>query len=58
VSQDQRWPSGFLDDLCHGESLAGAGDAQQYLVLFTVEHATEELIDGGHLIAARAVIDF
>ena len=57
VRQDQRRPSGPLDHLGHGERLAGAGDAQQHLVLFAVAHAARQLVDGGLLIAARAVVD-
>ncbi len=56
VGQDQRRAARFLDHLGHGEGFAGAGDAQQHLVLFAVEQAAEKLIDGGGLIAARAVI--
>ena len=57
VGQDQRGPSGLFDQLRHGEGFAGAGDAEQHLVLFAIEEAAEELLDGGGLIAARAVID-
>ncbi len=57
VRQDQRRAAGLLDQLGHGEGLAGAGDAQQDLMLFAVQQPAEELIDGGGLIAARAIID-
>ena len=57
VRQDQRRAAGLLDHLGHGEGLAGAGDAEQNLVLLAVQQAAEELIDGGRLIAARAVVD-
>ena len=33
VREDQGGPIGLLDDLGHGEGLAGAGDAEQHLVL-------------------------
>ena len=36
VSQDQRGAPCLFNDLRHSEGLAGTGDAQQYLVLFTV----------------------
>ena len=57
VGQNQRRAPGLLDQLGHGVGLAGAGDAEQHLVFFAVQQAAEELIDGGGLIAARAVID-
>ena len=57
VRQDQRRAAGFLDQLGHGVGFAGAGDAEQHLMFFAVQQAAEELIDGGGLIAARAVID-
>ena len=57
VRQDQRGTAGFFDDLGHGEGFAGAGDSEQDLVLFTVEDAAEELIDGRRLVAARAIVD-
>jgi hypothetical protein len=57
VSQDQGRPAGFFDQLGHGVGFAGAGDAEQRLMFFAVQKAAEELIDGGGLIAARAVID-
>ena len=37
VRQNQRRAADFLDHLGHGEGLAGAGDAQQHLVLFAIE---------------------
>lgn len=58
MGQDQGRATGLFDDLRHGKSLAGAGDSQQNLMLFAIEYAAEKLIDGRHLIATRAVIDF
>ena len=50
-------PSDGLDDLSHGEGLAGPGDAQQHLVRLAVAHAAREFLDGGLLIALAAVVD-
>ena len=47
----------MLDQLGHGEGFAGAGDAEQDLVLFAFQDAAEKLLDGGGLIAAGLVID-
>ena len=56
VRQDERRPVHLLDDLGHGEGLAGAGDAEQHLVLFAGGEAGEELLDGAALVAARLVV--
>ena len=45
-----------LDDLGHGEGLAGAGDAEQDLVLFAGRDTADELVDGFGLIAAGLVV--
>ena len=55
VRQDQRGPVGLLDDLGHGEGLAGAGDAEQDLVLFAGAEAAREFLDGAGLVAVRLV---
>ena len=57
VGQNQGGASGLFDDLRHGEGLAGAGDAEQHLMLFAVQDAAEELIDGRSLVATRTVVD-
>ena len=46
-----------LDDLGHREGLAGAGDAEQNLVLLAVAHAAHEFVDRGGLIALGTVVD-
>ena len=56
VRQDQRGAIGALDDLGHGEGLAGAGDAEQDLMLFAGFEAADELVDGCGLIAAGLIV--
>ena len=56
VRQNQRRPVDLLDELGHGEGLAGAGDAQQHLVLLALAQPARELLDGRSLIALRLVI--
>ena len=51
VGQDEGGAVGLLDDLGHGEGLAGAGDAEQHLVLFSGGEAVDELLDGAGLVA-------
>ena len=46
----------LLDDLGHGEGLAGAGDAEQDLVLVSGVEAGDELGDGAGLVALRLVV--
>ena len=46
VGQHQGGPLHLLDDLGHGEGLAGAGDAQQHLLLQPVLDALRQLGDG------------
>ena len=36
VGEDQRWPVSRGDHVCHRERLAGAGNAQQGLVLLVL----------------------
>ena len=43
MRQDQRRAVGLLDDLGHGEGLAGAGDAEQHLVLLARREALHQL---------------
>jgi hypothetical protein len=56
VRQDKRRPADLLDDLGHGEGLARARHAQQYLMLVAVVNASCQLLDSGFLIAARAIV--
>ena len=55
VRQNKRGPVGLLNDLGHGEGFAGAGDAEQDLVLFAVGQAAGKLVDGAGLVSARLV---
>ena len=57
MRQHQRRTAGVLDHLRHGERFAGAGDAQQNLVLLALLQAVEQRRDGGRLIAARLIVD-
>ena len=57
VRQDQRRAAHGLDDLGHGEGLAGPGHAEQNLVLFPFANSAREFGDGVFLVAARAVVD-
>ena len=54
-SHDQRGLLHGLDDLCHGERLAGTGDAQQVLIAQALLDAGRQLLDGLRLIARRLV---
>ena len=56
VGQDQRGPVQLLNYLGDGEGLAGAGDAQEYLMFFAADNATDQLINCAGLIATRLVI--
>src|SRR6185437_891738 len=55
VREDERGPLHLLDDGGHGEGFAGAGDAEQDLVLFAGGEAVDELADGARLVALRAI---
>ena len=55
VGQHQRGPLDGLDDLGHGESLAGTGDAQQHLLLESIPDALCQSGDGLGLIAGGLV---
>ena len=56
VRQDQRRAIELLDHLGHGEGLAGAGDAEQHLVLFAGINAAGKLFNGVGLVAFGLVI--
>ncbi len=56
VRQHQRRAVHGLDDLGHGEGLARTGNAEQHLMLLAVAHAARKFVDGGDLIAARAIV--
>ena len=56
VGHDQRRPIGLLNDLRHGEGLARTGDSQQDLMLFAVEYAAYEGLNGAALIAFGFVV--
>ena len=51
--EDDRGALRLFDDLGHGEGLAGAGRAQQNLIALALVHTTDQLRDGGRLIARR-----
>jgi hypothetical protein len=55
VGEDEGGTVGLLDDLGHGEGLAGAGDAEQDLMLFSGAEALHELVDGAGLVALGLV---
>ena len=56
VRHHQRRALRFLDHLGHGKRLAGAGDAEQHLVLFALAQPARKLLDGRSLIALRLVV--
>src|SRR5262249_5263833 len=56
VRQDERGTICLLDDLGHGKRLAGAGDAEEDLMLFASVDAAGKLVNGGGLVAARLVV--
>jgi len=53
VRHDQGRTLQLLDDLGHGEGLAGTGDAEAGPDAFRIQDAAGQLLDGGALIAAR-----
>ena len=55
MGQDEGGAVGLFDDLGHGEGLAGAGDAEQDLVLLAGGEAGDEFFDGAGLISAGFV---
>src|SRR5271165_5223336 len=56
MRQDESGPVELLDHLGHGESVAGAGDAEQDLVLLPGGDAGGEFFDGAALVATRLVV--
>jgi len=55
MRQDEGWAIGFLDNLGHGEGLAGAGDAEEHLVFFSRSEAIHQFFNRAGLIAAGLV---
>ena len=55
VSEDEGRSVGGLNDLGHGEGLAGASDAEQDLVALASAETGEELLDGAGLGSFRFV---
>ena len=58
VGDDQGRLLHLFDDGCHGEGLAGAGNAQQHLLIHALQHAAGQGIDGLGLVAAGLVGGF
>jgi len=58
VSEDERGAVDFLDDLGHGEGLAGAGDAEEDLIFVAGVEAGDELGDGAGLVAGGFVVGY
>ena len=56
MGEDERGAVELGDDLGHGEGLAGAGDAEESLILFAGVEAGDELADRGRLVALRLVV--
>src|SRR4051812_17179955 len=56
MREHQRRPLRMLDHLAHCECLAGAGDAEQHLVLLAIAHTPDQLLDGAALVALRGVV--
>ncbi len=56
--QDQRRALRLLDHLGHGESLAGAGDAEQHLGAVVAPHAFDQILDRRRLIALGVEVGF
>ncbi len=55
VREDEGGALELLDDLGHGEGLAGAGDAEEDLIFFAGVEAGDELGDGAGLVALGLV---
>ena len=51
MREDERGPLRARDDVGDGEGLAGAGNAEEDLVIEALLHATDEFLDGIGLIA-------
>ena len=58
VREDERGALRLLDNLGHGESFAGAGDAEQHLIFFTGGKTADELGDGAGLVALGGVVGY
>ena len=56
VGENERGAVELGDDLGHGEGLAGAGDAEQHLILFAGFGALDQFADGGGLVALGLVV--
>src|SRR5256885_3246279 len=55
---DQRRPVRLLDDLGHGIGLAGSSDPEQHLLLFAVDHTTNQRLNRRALVALWSVIAY
>ncbi len=55
VGHDEGGAVGSLDDFGGGESFTRSGDAEQDLMLFAVEDAAGERVDGARLVALGSV---
>ena len=55
VGHNQRRAIGSFDHLGHGVGFAGSRHAQQNLVLFAIENAAGEALDGSALVALGLV---
>ena len=55
MREDEGGALDLFDDLGHGEGLAGAGDAEEDLVLFSGGEAGDELGDGAGLVSLGLV---
>ena len=56
MAKNQRRALQALDNVCHGESLAGTCYAEQCLCLPALAYALHKLVDGLRLVAGRAVL--
>jgi hypothetical protein len=56
MSEDKRGTTNLLDHLGHGVGFAGAGYAQQHLVLLAASDPFHQSVDGLLLVALGAVI--
>ena len=56
VGQHQRRSVQLCDDVGHGKGLAGTGDAQQHLFVYSVFDALYQALDGLRLVTGGAVV--
>ena len=56
VGEDERWALELLDHMGHGEGLARAGNAQQYLGVLPRPRLRHKLFNGLRLVASRSKI--